>query len=94
MLRSAPINPQTTARLTSGGRRFGGRRHPEAKSGTVCRVSDIWQIVVEPDEIDGGFVAECLEVPGAMSQGETKEEALKGLVEVLQEVSPPRQKDR
>jgi predicted RNase H-like HicB family nuclease len=43
-------------------------------------------IKVEPDEIDGGFVAECLDVPGAMAQGETEEEALEALSEALQDI--------
>jgi predicted RNase H-like HicB family nuclease len=38
---------------------------------------------VEPDECDGGFVAECIEVPGAMGQGETEDEALRDLVEAI-----------
>jgi predicted RNase H-like HicB family nuclease len=28
------------------------------------------------DPEDGGFVAECIEIPGCMSQGETRSEAL------------------
>lgn len=44
------------------------------------------RVSVEPDEIDGGFVAECLDVPGAMSQGETEEEALENLIDAVQGV--------
>ncbi len=33
---------------------------------------------------DGYFVAQCLEVPGAISQGRTKEEALKNAKEALE----------
>ena len=32
-------------------------------------------VVFEPDEVDGGYIAYCLDVPGANSQGETKAEA-------------------
>lgn len=32
---------------------------------------------------EGGYTAQCLEVPGAISQGETKEEAKKNVKEAL-----------
>jgi predicted RNase H-like HicB family nuclease len=32
---------------------------------------------------EGGYTAQCLEVPGAISQGETKEEAIKNAKEAL-----------
>jgi predicted RNase H-like HicB family nuclease len=40
--------------------------------------------VVEPDDLDGGFVAECPQLPGAMAQGETEQEALAALGEVVE----------
>jgi predicted RNase H-like HicB family nuclease len=43
-------------------------------------------VEVEPDELDGGFIAECLDVPGAMAQGETQEEALESLIDAVQAV--------
>jgi len=54
----------------------------------VVSHSGTWEVrvVVEPDEIDGGFVAECLDVPGAMSQGETEEEALENVIDAVQGV--------
>lgn len=33
---------------------------------------------------DGYYVAQCLEVPGAISQGRTKEEALRNVKEALE----------
>ncbi len=36
------------------------------------------------EQKDGGFTAQCLEVPGAISQGETKEEALTNIKEALE----------
>jgi predicted RNase H-like HicB family nuclease len=41
-------------------------------------------ISIKSDNIDGGFVAECLNMPGAMSQGETELEALKNLVDAIE----------
>ena len=35
---------------------------------------------------DGYYVAQCLEVPGAISQGRTKEEALRNVKEALEVV--------
>jgi predicted RNase H-like HicB family nuclease len=37
-----------------------------------------------PDEMDGGFVAECPQLPGAMSQGETEQEALESLADAVE----------
>jgi len=44
------------------------------------------QMSVTPDEIDGGFIAECVDVPGAVSQGETPAEALENLIDAVQGV--------
>jgi predicted RNase H-like HicB family nuclease len=38
---------------------------------------------VRPDSLDGGWVAECPELPGCFSQGETREEALHNLSEAV-----------
>ncbi len=40
-----------------------------------------WTLTVRvgPDTLDGGWVAECPELPGCFSQGETREEALSNL---------------
>lgn len=50
--------------------------------------SGTWTFRVEitPDDVDGGYIAECLDVPGAMSQGETEQEAFENLIEAVQGV--------
>lgn len=40
-------------------------------------------VEVEEDELDGGYVAECIDLPGCVSQGETEEEAIENLVEAI-----------
>lgn len=40
-------------------------------------------VVLTPDE-DGGFVAECPIIPGCVSQGETREEALANIREAIE----------
>jgi predicted RNase H-like HicB family nuclease len=40
-------------------------------------------VVVFKDGLDGGFVATCLSLPGAMSQGETQQEALVNLADAI-----------
>lgn len=47
-----------------------------------------WELTIsiEADELDGGYVAECLEVPGAMAQGESEEEALENLIDAVKSV--------
>ena len=44
-----------------------------------------WTLTVRvgPDTLDGGWVAECLELPGCFSQGETREEALSNLSDAI-----------
>ncbi len=37
-----------------------------------------YTIILEKEE-EGGYSAQCLELPGAISQGETKEEALRNI---------------
>ena len=43
----------------------------------TVRVGDFaYQVVIEADTEDGGYVVECPVIPGCASQGETREEAL------------------
>ncbi len=44
-----------------------------------------WNLLinVEPDEVDGGFIAETPDVPGAMAQGETEQEAVENLGDAI-----------
>jgi predicted RNase H-like HicB family nuclease len=53
------------------------------------------QVILRPGE-DGYWVAECTSLPGCISQGKTKEEALinikeaiKGYIAALEEDKPP-----
>jgi predicted RNase H-like HicB family nuclease len=41
------------------------------------------RVAVEEDELDGGYIARCVDLPGCMSQGETKEEALENLNDAI-----------
>lgn len=45
-----------------------------------------FQIVVDYDELDSVYVAECLDLPGCLSQGDTPEEALHNLDEAIKGV--------
>jgi predicted RNase H-like HicB family nuclease len=44
-----------------------------------------YTIILEKEE-EGGYSAQCLELPGAISQGETKEEALRNVEEAIEAV--------
>ena len=44
-----------------------------------------YTIILEKEE-EGGYSAQCLELPGAISQGETKEKALKNIEEAVEAV--------
>jgi predicted RNase H-like HicB family nuclease len=41
-----------------------------------------YTIILEPQD-EGGYTVRCLELPGAISQGETKEEALANIKEAI-----------
>jgi len=41
-------------------------------------------VTVRPDDLDGGFVVECLEIPGCVSEGETEEEAMANIREAIE----------
>jgi predicted RNase H-like HicB family nuclease len=40
--------------------------------------------VILREEQEGGYSVQCLELPGAMSEGDTKQEALKNIKEAIQ----------
>ncbi len=44
-----------------------------------------YTVILEKEE-EGGYSAQCLELPGAISQGETKEEALQNIKEAIEAV--------
>jgi len=43
----------------------------------------LYRIVIEPDE-DGVFVAECPTLPGCISQGRTRDEAIANIKDAIQ----------
>jgi predicted RNase H-like HicB family nuclease len=52
--------------------------HDLVKSGAL-RIA----FVVQKDELDGGYIAECTDLPGCISQGETEEEAAANLANAV-----------
>jgi predicted RNase H-like HicB family nuclease len=38
---------------------------------------------LQPDTLDGGVIAECVELPGCMSHGETEREAIENVIEAI-----------
>ena len=42
-----------------------------------------YTVILEPQD-EGGYTVRCLELPGAISQGETKEEALANIKEAIE----------
>ena len=42
-----------------------------------------YTVVLEPQE-EGGFTVQCVEIPGAISQGETRKEALANIKEAIE----------
>ncbi len=52
-----------------------------------------YRVLIEQDE-DGVYVAECASLPGCVSQGKTREEALKNIQEAIQGYLESLQKHR
>jgi predicted RNase H-like HicB family nuclease len=52
-----------------------------------------YSVVLEPQEEDG-YTVRCLELPGAISQGETKTEALENIKEAIGLILEVLQEDR
>lgn len=44
-----------------------------------------FSVILTPDLEDGGYTVQCKEIPAAISQGETEQEALDNITEVLEE---------
>ena len=42
-----------------------------------------YDVIAEPDPEDGGYVIECPSIPGCMSQGETREEAVEMIKDAI-----------
>jgi predicted RNase H-like HicB family nuclease len=53
-----------------------------------------FKVQVTPDELDGGYVVECLNLPGCVSEGETVEEALDNLADAIAGVMITRFEER
>jgi predicted RNase H-like HicB family nuclease len=73
---------KTVDKIASRLDRFGPVDFSSSPTGTLAKMRMAFRIVVTEDE-DGYYVAQCLEVPGAISQGSTKEEALRNVKEAL-----------
>ena len=65
-------------------------RRPEAAAEDVTPwpSEDVRAVSTKRDEIDGGWIVECVDLPGCMSQGETEEEAIENLVDAIGGVDP------
>jgi predicted RNase H-like HicB family nuclease len=55
------------------------KRLGDIVTGKVCL-----NVVFRKSEIDGGYIAECLELPGCMSQGDTEDEAKVNIVDAIE----------
>lgn len=44
-----------------------------------------YTVLIEPDLEDGGYVVECLDIPGCLSQGETRDEAIENIRDAIRE---------
>lgn len=54
-------------------------------SGAPWGISMRFRVTLEPAE-EGGFVAQCVEIPGAVSEGETQQEALENVASAIHDI--------
>lgn len=66
----------------AAGRGTRGRIRWDGKNNALHAEID-FVIEVEEDELDGGYVVQCLNLPGCMSQGDTVEEAFNNIGEAI-----------
>jgi predicted RNase H-like HicB family nuclease len=52
-----------------------------------------FRVLLERDDLDGGWVATCLDLPGCVSQGETDKEAVENLADAIGGVLTVRMQD-
>ena len=64
-------------------RRLFGAEKEREQVGPIERGTWELTLIIEPDDLDGGFVAECAEVTGPAGQGETEQEAIQDLMEAI-----------
>ncbi len=69
-----------SARVRRAFRAF--RDEPDA----AARHRVTFHITLQRDHLDGGYVSECPELPGCVSQGETEAEAFENILEAISEV--------
>jgi DNA-binding transcriptional MerR regulator len=56
------------------------------KEEQVAANGQTFTVVLTPDLEDGGYTVQCQEIPGAISEGDTEQEALDNIIEVLEAV--------
>lgn len=44
---------------------------------------DPFQVALAPDEMDGGYVVECLDMEGCVSEGDTRESAIANIKDAI-----------
>jgi predicted RNase H-like HicB family nuclease len=52
-----------------------------------------FHVIISEDPDEGGFTVQCVEIPGAISQGETLEEAKANIVDAIQTILDHRRKE-
>jgi len=64
------------------------RRFESERRDTHDEFMSRWTLTIrtQPDELDGGFTAWVVELPGCVSDGETEKDALSNLAEAIQGV--------
>lgn len=80
--------PAVVHSVISTVRRLLGAEHDHVAIEGSEHVGHVWNLTVKvvEDDLDGGFVAECAELPGCVAQGETAEEALENLADAAADV--------
>lgn len=66
----------------AAGRGTRGRVHWDGKNQALHAEIE-FRIEVVEDELDGGYIVECVNLPGCMSQGETIQEAFDNIGEAI-----------
>lgn len=96
---SVPVQAPAWRSLSYWTRKLATKFAERGMEGERAPVS--FRVTLERDELDGGWIAECTDLPGVVSEGETQHEAVQNLFDAIAEAlavkmsahTPPLQPD-
>jgi len=90
---SVPTQAPSWRAVSSWTRKLVAKVMDRAESHPADRPPMTFRITLERDELDGGWVAESLDFPGVVSEGETQHEAIQNVLDAISEALAVRMRE-